>query len=262
MKTTRNTSSAIFTIRRWQTGKRALFAPSGIVLFIMILFLTLSGQKSFGQGVGISEVSIVPDGSSILELRSTMRGFLAPRMTEDQRDDISSPAKGLIVYNTTTNKLNIFDGTFWRVLFSGNLGVNSITGTLNRISISGTSADPVIDIDANYIGQTSINTLGIITTGTWNADIIDVQHGGTGLSSGNSGGIPYFSSQQQWLLQQLYSQWCGYWRRRRIGPAYDFNWISRPGLTVKWHRSAGMEFAYLSWVARNSRSDFKVEWDE
>ena len=71
MKTTRNTSSGIFIPARWQRGKRTVLAPSGIVLFIMILFWIVGGQNAFSQGVGISETSIAPDASSILELRWT-----------------------------------------------------------------------------------------------------------------------------------------------------------------------------------------------
>ncbi|MCE7740488.1 MAG: hypothetical protein GPJ50_14025, partial [Candidatus Heimdallarchaeota archaeon] len=153
--------------------------------------MTIGFQKSFGQGVGISEVSITPHASSILELRSTQRGFLTPRMTSAERDAIPTPATGLIIYNTTTDKLNIYDGSTWLVLFSGNNGVNSITGTANRISIGGTSADPIIDIDANYAGQASINTLGTITTGTWNANLIDVQYGSTGLSAITANNLLY-----------------------------------------------------------------------
>ena len=85
MKTTRNTSSEYWVGNgRQESG---LSAPSGIVLFIVILFWIPGGQKSFGQGVGISESSIVPHSSSILELRSTLRGFLAPRMTTAQTRD-------------------------------------------------------------------------------------------------------------------------------------------------------------------------------
>jgi hypothetical protein len=43
MKTTRKTSSGIPCRRRWQTGKRAFVAPSGIVLFIVILFGIMGG---------------------------------------------------------------------------------------------------------------------------------------------------------------------------------------------------------------------------
>ena len=64
-------------------------------------------------------------------------------------------------------------------------GVLGITGTADRISVS---AD-AIDIASTYIGQTSITTLGTITTGTWNADTIAVTKGGTGLTSVSTGDL-------------------------------------------------------------------------
>ena len=50
--------------------------------------------------------------------------------------------------------------------------VTSISGVLNRTTISGTTTVPVVDISATYIGQTSLTTLGTITTGTWNGAAI------------------------------------------------------------------------------------------
>jgi len=52
----------------------------------------------------------------------------------------------------------------------------SVTGTSNRISVSGSG----VDIASTYVGQTSITTLGTITTGTWNGTTIAVANGGTG----------------------------------------------------------------------------------
>jgi hypothetical protein len=51
--------------------------------------------------------------SSALTVDSTTKGFLPPRMTTAQRDAIASPATGLIVYNTSTNKHQGFNGTAW-----------------------------------------------------------------------------------------------------------------------------------------------------
>ena len=63
-------------------------------------------------------------------------------------------------------------------------------GTTNRIVVNADS----IDIDANYVGQTSITTLGTIGTGTWNATAIGTTKGGTGLTSFTSGGAVYATS--------------------------------------------------------------------
>ena len=53
-----------------------------------------------------------------------------------------------------------------------------VVGTADRIIANADS----IDIDANYVGQTSITTLGTVDTGTWEADTIAVSYGGTGAT--------------------------------------------------------------------------------
>lgn len=52
--------------------------------------------------------SSTPNAASILQADSTTQGFLPPRMTTVERDAISSPPAGLIIYNTTTSKLNVY----------------------------------------------------------------------------------------------------------------------------------------------------------
>lgn len=64
-------------------------------------------------------VLITPDPSAMLDLQNfdeLPRGFLPPRMTTTVRDNISSPAEGLIIYNLTTHKLNIYNGSTWKVV--------------------------------------------------------------------------------------------------------------------------------------------------
>lgn len=50
-------------------------------------------------------------------------------------------------------------------------GISSVSGTTNRITSTG-GTNPVIDISASYVGQTSLTTLGTITTGVWNGTAI------------------------------------------------------------------------------------------
>jgi hypothetical protein len=51
--------------------------------------------------------------SSILELNSTIQGFLPPRMTTTQKNAIATPAAGLMVYDTTLNLMSVYNGTTW-----------------------------------------------------------------------------------------------------------------------------------------------------
>jgi hypothetical protein len=69
-------------------------------------------------------------------------------------------------------------------------GVLDVVGTTNRISVSANA----IDISTSYVGQSSITTLGTITTGTWNATTIGTAYGGTGLTSYATGDLIYASA--------------------------------------------------------------------
>lgn len=57
------------------------------------------------------------NASAKVQIDSTTQGFLPPRMTTVQRDAIASPVAGLVVYNTSTNKLNVFT-TVWETITS------------------------------------------------------------------------------------------------------------------------------------------------
>jgi hypothetical protein len=76
------------------------------------------------------------------------------------------------------------DGLTWTSTGGGFL---SVVGTTNRITVS---ADAV-DIASTYVGQSSITTLGTITTGTWSADTIVVGKGGTGLTTVTARAVVY-----------------------------------------------------------------------
>lgn len=69
-------------------------------------------------------------------------------------------------------------------------GVLDIVGTANRITVNADS----IDIASTYVGQSSITTLGTITTGTWNGTTIAAANGGTGLTTYTTGDIIYASA--------------------------------------------------------------------
>ena len=64
-----------------------------------------------------STSAITNDASAMFQLESTTKGFLPPRMTTTERDAITTPAAGLMVYNTTTNKAQCYNGTAWQDLF-------------------------------------------------------------------------------------------------------------------------------------------------
>jgi len=68
------------------------------------------------QSVGINSTGAAPNSSAILDVSSTTKGFLPPRMNTTQRNSISSPVEGLVIYNTDEKALNIYNGTTWGLI--------------------------------------------------------------------------------------------------------------------------------------------------
>jgi len=94
----------------------------------------------------------------------------------------------IFAYNPLTGNLDLVNQGG-----GGGGSVNSVSGTPNRITSTG-GANPVIDVAATYVGQTSITTLGTVTTGTWAGTSIAPTSGGTGLSTYTTGDILYASA--------------------------------------------------------------------
>lgn len=78
---------------------------------IFFTFLLLLSTISFSQ-VGIGTTS--PDASSVLDITATDAGLLVPRMTLTNRDNITAPATGLMIYQTdNTPGFYFYDGSAW-----------------------------------------------------------------------------------------------------------------------------------------------------
>lgn len=106
------------------------------------------------------------------------------------------------IYSDTTNKklymFNPKDSTWTDVTAGGSGSVTSVSGTVNRITITNPTTTPVIDISSSYIGQASITTLGTIGAGVWNGTGIGPLYGGTGQTSVTTGDLLYGSATNTW----------------------------------------------------------------
>ena len=86
-------------------------------LFTFLAAVVLTATTYAQVGVGTT----TPDASSALDITSTTKGLLIPRMTETQRDAISSPATGLMIYQTDgTAGFYYYNGSSWEGYYSKN----------------------------------------------------------------------------------------------------------------------------------------------
>ncbi|NVK03656.1 MAG: tail fiber domain-containing protein [Flavobacteriia bacterium] len=77
-----------------------------LLLLFMLADFALNAQN---VGIGTS----TPDGSAALDIESTDGGILVPRMTSTNRDAISSPATGLMIFNITNEQFEFYNSAAW-----------------------------------------------------------------------------------------------------------------------------------------------------
>ena len=148
------------------------------------LFALLVISASFSQNVGINDDGSMPDNSAALDVKSTSKGLLIPRMTEIQRIAITSPATGLMVYQLDgIPGFYYYDGASWTIIGSeggfwnanGDHIFNTNTGRVGigtdsawaKLHVHSDTHGTELLLDGSATGSTDIN----IRTNTTASDI-------------------------------------------------------------------------------------------
>ena len=153
-----------------------------LLLIIQVTFFT----KIQAQNIAVNQTGNLPDTSAMLDVSSTNKGFLAPRMTTAQQNVIPLPATGLLIFNTTDNGFRVNTGTtvspVWTALTTGSAGIsltalsataplsyNNTTGAFSIAQASATANGFLSSSDWNTFNgkQTALNGIGLVrATGT------------------------------------------------------------------------------------------------
>ena len=192
------------------------------VIYIFQIIL-LCSTFSWAQ-VGINTTT--PNPSAALDITDTTRGILIPRMSQNQRDAIVSPATGLLIYQTDgTTGFYYYNGTVW-TSFAGSGAGWGLTGN------SGTNPT------TNGIGTTDNQGLSIVTNNTEAIRIAPTGNVGIGTSNPSTklhlnGTAPLFTLQDgsQGNNKVLVSDDNGVatWKDKPLALMDDFDWIYASG---------------------------------
>jgi hypothetical protein len=149
-----------------------------INLFIIVL-LAFSGSMNAQLGLGTN----TPDASSVLDLVSTNKGLISPRMTKTERDEIQNPATGLLIYNTSNSRFNYYNAG-WKdfstdyntVSQSEIISTSSTTDVLMPGMILTPKAGKyVVNFSCQYINNSSlVSAFSAVNTQQCLADLISV----------------------------------------------------------------------------------------
>ena len=91
-----------------------------IAVFLLFNFfcIKLTAQTNIFPSTGAAGIGTTsPDPSSLLDVVSTKKGILIPRMNKNQRDAIKNPSTGLLIYQTNSSAgFYYYDGTKWTLI--------------------------------------------------------------------------------------------------------------------------------------------------
>ena len=159
------------------------------LLFAAILFAMATVTNA--QNVGINSAGSAPNSSAMLDVSSTTKGFLAPRMLSSERVAISTPATGLLVYQTDgTAGFYYYTGSAWTLV-----GASSGSGSVTSVATgTGLTGGPVTTTGTISLANTTV-TAGSYTRATITVDAQGrITAAGDGaavsLTSGVTGTLP------------------------------------------------------------------------
>lgn len=132
-------------------------------LILSLVALILAGQANAQKdNVGIGTTR--PDQSAALDVSSTNKGFLMPRLTLQQRNSIQNPAQGLIIYQTDMlSGFYFYDGKEWKALSGME---KSVAGTDGDWTLGGN-----ITSATDFLGTINSQPLYFKTANTWSGVI-------------------------------------------------------------------------------------------
>ena len=126
-----------------------------VLILWMLLLCTINTQAQ----VGINEDNSQPDASALLDVKSSDKGILIPRMSPAQRLAISNPAEGLLVYDSKEKSFWYFS-TIWKQIKADNLGDHI---ALKNIQLNGQYLSGDGDAEGIFIDTSGLTGIGTNT---------------------------------------------------------------------------------------------------
>ncbi|MFZ1453577.1 MAG: hypothetical protein WAT20_12810, partial [Ferruginibacter sp.] len=129
--------------------------------YIYSLLLLFFCNEVIGQSLSINTDGSTASSSAMLDVKSTTKGLLLPRMTKTQKDAIAAPASGLLVYQTSPDSVGFqyFDGTKWLWLqgdedtYWAKVGNDIFNRNLDKVGVGTTTPSARLHVTKGFAGN-------------------------------------------------------------------------------------------------------------
>ena len=136
-------------------------------------------------GVAISANNSSPHSSAMLDVSATNKGLLIPRLTNAQRD-LLKPLKGLVIYNTTSNNIEFFNGTAWcRMVTTPNCFSCGSTVTANHVA-------GLVAPESNLISYSTVSGIQGETSKCWTTSNLGADHQAFSVNDASEGSAGWY----------------------------------------------------------------------
>jgi hypothetical protein len=155
-------------------------------IFLLLIIALCITHESIAQSFAINTDGSTANNSALLDVKSTTKGLLVPRMSKAERNLIASPATGLLIFQNAPDSIGFYyyDGSMWNWMAA--LNGNADTLAWKRSGNSGTNPS------VNFIGTTDNQSINFRQDnkwiGKWNSSTRNYFIGG-GSGEGNSIGV-------------------------------------------------------------------------
>ncbi|MEM6378537.1 MAG: tail fiber domain-containing protein [Bacteroidota bacterium] len=151
--------------------------PNYIKILLLLLFIFCSFWVAQAQ-VSINENNTDPDASAMLDVSSTDKGILIPRMTTAERIAIANPATGLLVYDNEKNSFWYYNGTAWTAI---NTDAQTLAFENDTLTLSNGNSLSLADL--RNIDESGLNLAYTVSSTQYILDIAQTATNGNTIQS-------------------------------------------------------------------------------
>lgn len=213
------------------------------ITYLILACLFALPQWLQAQSVGISSDNSAPAGSAMLDVKSTSKGILIPRMTTAQRIAIATPANGLMVYDITTSTFWFYKNTAWTEVtggitlpYNGTHNANDHSFRVTNLN-TGASAYAIVG-NAHGYGTAIAGTADSIGDGVSGSSLYGsgvsgfstAGAGGSFSTDGNAAGVTGYSSDGRGGSFQSTGDSAGVYGLSASGPGGEFKSATGPAI--------------------------------